>query len=288
MARTIVVIGTVNVDNTLIVNSVPVPGESVKARDYKQSTGGKGANASIAAFRSSHKRVPADDGTNNHKYISAFLDSDDIQVRLVAVTGEDENGEFCRKSLQSSGIDISKIRMVSGQATSMCVCIVEYDSGQSRVIMSHGGANDSQEAREYISADLLTDGGHPDLLISQLGLPRDVVVEPILDAAGKAGIDILLNPAPARNILTDLYKYITHFIVNETQAATLSGRIVEDVKVETCPIIAKFFLKKGVKNVVIRLGEYGAYYARIDEHGAFQDGYVPAYHAAVVDATGAR
>lgn len=283
--RTIVVIGTVNVDTTLIVNRVPDPGESVKTRDYRQSTGGKGANSAISSFRSCHRKIEGDDGATEHKYVPAFPDGEEIKVHLVAATGDDSNGKLCRGNLEQNGINISNLREVPGQMTGMSVCVVEQDSGQNRV-MSHRGANDSHETKDYISADLWADGQRPDVLISHLALPLPVV-EQILETAGKAGIDVVLNAAPAQPILKRLNKYVTHFIVNETEAAILSGREVQDVTVANCPGIAKIFLKKGVKNVVITLGEQGAYYARLDEAGHFQDGHVPAHRVIVVDTTGA-
>lgn len=283
--RTIVVIGTVNVDTTLIVNRVPDPGESVKTRDYKQSTGGKGANSSISSFRSCHRKVLKEDGTDQLKYVTTLSNGEEIRVHLVAAIGDDPNGKLCRDNLEDNGIEISSLRTVPGQMTGMSVCVVEHDSGQNR-IMSHRGANDSHNPKDYMSADLWAGGMPPDLLISHLALPLRVV-EQILDTAGKAGIDILLNAAPAQPIVKKLYKYITHFIVNETEAAILSGRDVQDVNLETCPEIARIFLKKGVKNVVITLGEHGAYYARHNEAGVYQDGHIAAYHVTVVDTTGA-
>jgi ribokinase len=283
--RKILVIGTVNVDTTLIVNRVPDPGESVKTRDYKQSTGGKGANSSISSFRSCHRKVSQENDTNQQKYASTFDDGEEIRSYLIAATGDDPNGKLCRDNLEENGIDISGLRTVGGQMTGMSVCVVEHDSGQNR-IMSHRGANDSHDPKDYMSADLWTGGQRPDLLISHLALPIRVV-EQILETAGSAGIDIVLNAAPAQPIVNKLYKYITHFIVNETEAAILSGRDVADVTLDACPKIAKIFLKKGVKNVVITLGEQGAYYARHDASGVFEDGHIPAYRVIVVDTTGA-
>ena len=51
----IVVFGTVNVDMVTVVPRFPVPGETVKGRDYQVFPGGKGANQALAAARAGAK-----------------------------------------------------------------------------------------------------------------------------------------------------------------------------------------------------------------------------------------
>jgi ribokinase len=287
--RTIVVIGTINYDTTLIVERVPDPGESVKARGYRQSYGGKGANAAISSFRSCHLKPSSVNGelngTRSSRYAKANPESDDVHVRLVAATGDDENGRMCRENLQNNGIDISGVRVVKNGMTGMSFCVVEEDTGENR-IMSHRGANDSHEPQHFASLESIAGGLKPDLLIFHLTLPLPVVYQ-ILETAGEAGIDILLNAAPAQNIARKVYRYLTHLIVNETEAAILKGCDVQDVTPETCRDIAEVFLKKGAKNVVITLGKMGAYYATKDEEGEIDGDLVPAQVVNVVDTTGA-
>jgi ribokinase len=80
-------------------------------------------------------------------------------------------------------------------------------------------------------------GTRPDLIVTQLELELETI-ERILETAGKAGIKVLLNAAPAITILSELYRYVTHLIVNETEAAILSGREVHEVCKETWKEIA--------------------------------------------------
>lgn len=89
------VIGTVNFDTTLIVNRVLDLGEGVKTRDYKQSTGGKGANSAISSFRSCHRKGEGDGAAAKHKVHTNFPgDGEEIKVHLVAATGDDSNGKL--------------------------------------------------------------------------------------------------------------------------------------------------------------------------------------------------
>lgn len=87
-SKVIAVVGTVNSDNTLIVQRVPDPGESVRAQNFKQSCGGKGANSAIASFRSSRrcvqKEVQSEEGKEEHQFVKAYDEFAEIEVRLIA------------------------------------------------------------------------------------------------------------------------------------------------------------------------------------------------------------
>lgn len=287
VTKLIAVVGTVNIDTTLIVKRVPDPGESVRAQDYVQSCGGKGANSAIASFRSSHVRevLPKDEGDDSAPQFvdrNAFEGSDEIKVKLIAAIGDDDNGKICRENIERNGIDTSGFQPVPHSMTGLSFCIVEEATGQNRV-MSHRGANDLHKIEDYQQTTFLQG---VDLLISHLALPLQIV-EQILETAGKAKIEILLNAAPAQAFYRKIWKNLTHLIVNETEAGILSGRSASEVNIESCPKIAEIFLKKGVKNVVITLGENGAYFATRDANRTMIGGHVKAHVVDVKDTTGA-
>lgn len=146
------------------------------------------------------------------------------------------------------------------------------------------GANESFAAADFEDVGVLTKpgAGPPDLVVAQLEIDMPAI-ERMLETAGLAGIDILLNPSPAKHVLLDRYKYVTHFLVNETEAALYSGLEVEDVREDSWSDIAKGFLAEGVRNVVITLGASGAFYAN-----AQCEGHVAAFRVEAVDAQGAR
>lgn len=54
-----------------------------------------------------------------------------------------------------------------------------------------------------------------------------------------------------------VYCQLDHLIMNETEAAVLSGRKAEDINTgsdEELAVIASDFIKRGVRNVIITLG----------------------------------
>ena len=75
-----------------------------------------------------------------------------------------------------------------------------------------------------------------------------------------------LNPAPVDYIVTRVYESITHLVLSRHEAASLAT--VDDPEelnpekgLEGLKKAAQHFLSLKVKNVVIRLGDRGAYYA---------------------------
>lgn len=108
------------------------------------------------------------------------------------------------------------------------------------------------------------------------------VVEMMIETAGRARIEFCLNAAPAVPIAERLYGHLTHLLVNESEAAIMSGRQRDEVNGDTWPTIASEFLKRGVQNVVITLGAQGAFYAN-----ATASGHCLAFDVPVMDTTGA-
>ena len=69
----------------------------------------------------------------------------------------------------------------------------------------------------------------------------------MIETTGKAGIDFVVNAARADPITIRSYRHITHLLVNELEAANMSGRDLDEVNKDTWPKIAQEFLDRGVK-----------------------------------------
>lgn len=74
-----------------------------------------------------------------------------------------------------------------------------------------------------------------------------------LQKAKAQGKETIFNPAPAVPIPDESLKHIDHLIVNETEAATLSG-VSESELANSLEHVANLFISKGVSYVVITLG----------------------------------
>lgn len=292
------VIGAMNYDLIMVTNRVPEGGESLLANTYHEALGGKGLNAAIAAYRTSHKkpyeRNSETVGAPGEANVQAVMpdvsssppplddgDEDDIQVRMVSAVGEDEYAKLFEASLKENGVDTSGLVTMPGKRSPVCFVIVEQYSGENRCLFTAGAGAAWKEENFMKVEDLAPQGPRPDLVVAQMEIRKEVVQQ-MIETAGNAGIDFLLNAAPADPITMRSYRHITHLLVNESEAAIMSGRDLDEVNEDTWPTIAQEFLNRGVKNVVLTLGEKGAYYAT-----ATDCCHVPAYKVKVVDTTGA-
>jgi len=92
----------------------------------------------------------------------------------------------------------------------------------------------------------------------------------------------ILNPAPARSIDEDNFKLIDYFTPNETEAEFYLNKKIETT--EDIRHAANELLKKGIKNVIITLGEKGIFFANRKEN-FFLEAYK--LKKPVIDTTGA-
>ena len=92
----------------------------------------------------------------------------------------------------------------------------------------------------------------------------------------------ILNPAPARKINENDFELLDFFTPNETEAEFYLSKKIETN--EDIKNAAKEFLNKGIKNIIITLGEKGIYFANKDEE-YFVD--VLKLKDEVIDTTGA-
>lgn len=187
---------------------------------------------------------------------------------MIGAVGADEFGPSLIQGLQADGVDTEKVKVVNGQTTGVAVILVEESSGENRILLNPG-ANHTLQPSDFTTASSLGEP-KPDLVIMQLEIPLPTVLQ-ILKTAKEAGVDVLLNPAPAVELPEDAYEAITHLIVNESEAAILTGRNVEVVEREGFDwrVVTEEFLKRGVKNVVVTLGAKGAFFASVGKEGRY-------------------
>ena len=102
----------------------------------------------------------------------------------------------------------------------------------------------------------------------------------VVEIAHKAGARVILNPAPARPVPDEFYKKIDIVTPNETETKGMVGIYPNDL--DSCRKSAEAFFAKGVKQVVLTLGENG-YYANDGKTEVM----MPAYKVNAVDTTGA-
>lgn len=110
-AGSLVVLGSINADHILNLQSFPTPCETVTGNHYQVAFGGKGANQAVAAGRS---------GAN---------------IAFIACTGDDSIGESVRQQLATDNIDISPVSVIKGESTGVALILLMAKVRMSSVFM---------------------------------------------------------------------------------------------------------------------------------------------------------
>jgi ribokinase len=227
-AGNLVVLGSINADHILNLETFPTPGETVTGNQYQVAFGGKGANQAVAAGRS---------GAN---------------IAFIACTGDDDTGERVRKQLASDNIDVSPVSVVEGESTGVALIFVNAEG--ENVIGIHAGANAALTTERVEAQRAIISGA--DALLMQLESP----VESVLAAANIAHENhttVVLNPAPARVLSDELLALVDIITPNETEAEKLTGIRVEND--DDAARAAGALHDKGIGTVIITLGSRGVW-----------------------------
>lgn len=227
-AGNLVVLGSINADHILNLETFPTPGETVTGNQYQVAFGGKGANQAVAAGRS---------GAN---------------IAFIACTGDDDTGERVRKQLASDNIDVAPVSVVEGESTGVALIFVNAEG--ENVIGIHAGANAALTTERVEAQRAIISGA--DALLMQLESP----VESVLAAAKIAHENhttVVLNPAPARVLSDELLVLVDIITPNETEAEKLTGIRVENDG--DAARAAGALHDKGIGTVIITLGSRGVW-----------------------------
>lgn len=251
----IYIVGSVNMD--LIVNTdiFPDAGMTVKGYGFISNPGGKGANQAVSVSKC---------GGN------AFM---------VGAVGK-EFGDELTKSLINYGVNADNLFRFNDLSSG--IAVITVNRGENRIILDSGANGRMTEEIALSALDGATVG---DILIVQLEIPVNVTVAALKKAKEK-GMRTVLNPAPACELTDCIWQLTDYFIPNQTEARFYTG--IYPNNEETALTAAKKLLQKGVKNVIITLGDLGAVSVS-KESDALQEKVVfaSAYKAKAVDTTAA-
>ncbi len=224
----IVVIGSINMDLVLRVAHPPRPGETVLARDLVTIPGGKGANQAVGAARLGAKTA------------------------IVGRVGDDEFGSRLLAGLKTNHVDTRFVTITEGASSGIAVITVD-DQGENAICVS-SGANFRVAPADVDAASGMI--GRAKVCLLQLELPIDTVTHAI-KLCRKAGVEVILDPAPAPIDAPDALFEVDVITPNLTEADTLTHKSPRNHERETRAVAAAL-TARGARNVVLKLGERGA------------------------------
>jgi ribokinase len=229
----VVVEGSLIFDFMTKAKALPRVGQALLGTGFTMGSGGKGANQAVQLAR---------------------LGAD---VCMIGRIGVDFMGDFLLEKLNAEKIDTSFIIRDKESSTSICAIHVD-EQGRNDIIVvplanSRCCAPDVDVAEKRIA--------EADIVLTQLETTNEAM-EKTVELGVKYGKRVVLNPAPASPVRSEILKKVFLVTPNENEAEEITGIMQGDYPAEEWRKRAASSLhEQGAKNVILTLGEAGAYYS---------------------------
>ena len=252
MAGKVVVFGSFEVDLMERIPHLPVPGETVKGPMFKMGPGGKGFNQGAAAHKAG------------------------ADVTMVTKIGKDSFGDIALHTMDELGMTKEHVFISEEDKTGIALILVDENTSQNEIAIVSGACGTITEKDTNSVKELIRESEY---ILLQLEVNQDAN-ERIAEYACENGVKVIINTAPYSKISDEFLSKAYMVTPNEVEAEALTGIKVEDL--ESAKKAATIFKKKGVKKVLITLGEKGVFISDDDK-----DEILPAFHVNAIDTTGA-
>lgn len=223
----IIVVGSSNIDFTACVDALPKPGETVGGARFQQANGGKGANQAVTVGR---------------------LGGD---VLFMTCLGSDAFGHSLHESFVKDHIRTDYVKVTDKVPTGTALILVDA-RGENCIAVSPGA---NSELRPSDIDHLAAEMEEAEYLLIQLEIPMDTVEEAI-NLAHRHHVKVVLNPAPFTPLPDSLLEKVYLATPNMTEAGKLAGVPVSGVS--DAEMAAESLMRRGVKNVIVTMGEKGS------------------------------
>ena len=220
--RSVLVVGSANLDVVVPVTRHPVIGETVIGGDHYRATGGKGANQAVACARLG------------------------AATSFVGAVGDDDPGRALTAALVEAGVEVSGLHRLDAVPSGLAVIVVDA-TGENTIVVSPG-AND-RLTPDLLPLPALAAAG---VVLLQLETPLETVAAA---AAAATGL-VVLNPAPATELPAALLERTDVLVPNRTELALLAGHAAEPRELEEVVALARAL--EGPSRLVVTLGSDGA------------------------------
>ncbi len=248
MEKKLLVVGSINIDLVACARHLPAPGETILGSTFEAFNGGKGANQAVAVAKLG------------------------APIAMIGLLGTDLFTERLLSGLRDAGVDTVAVQKVPGPCG--VAQISTADNGENCIIVISGANHELSPS--YLDAHQAAIA-QASMILVQLETPMESVLR-LAEQAGRAGVPLMLDPAPAVPLPEALLERTTWLTPNETEARILLGGL----QLEPAAAAEKL-LATGVRNVALKLGAQGVFLAGRDCPAQ----QVPAFPVKVVDTTAA-
>ena len=251
--RPIVVVGSINTDLVVRVERIPVAGETISGTEFETHPGGKGANQAAAVARLGYP------------------------VHMIGRVGSDAYGTLLRDHLHGAGVNIESIAMAEGSSGVAIIAVAQ--TGENSIIVTPGANALLSPGDLDANLELLRSAS---IVLTQLEIPM-ATVRHLAQICDRESVPLVLDPAPASHLPIELLRATSWITPNQIEARQITNSDGFAASDEELSQVAKSIMKLGPRNVLLKLGEQGAYLAA-------RDGVrtrIPAHRVTATDTTAA-
>ena len=248
--KKICVIGSIGYDLTTYMYKFPKAGETIVGKKFIQNPGGKGDNQVIASAR-----VGGD-------------------VTFIGAVGDDNYGELLKKNLEENKVK-THMKIVTNMSSQIATILID-ESGENRIVIVPGANNFVDKKQIDDNFDIIKEC---DIILMQLEIPMETV-EYVVDKFYELNKIIILNPAPGAELSDNIIKKCTYLTPNENEIGLITKMPYDTI--DNIKSAAKCLFDKGAQNVLVTLGEKGAYLKNKND-----DIIIPTLKVKALDTTGA-
>jgi len=229
------VLGIFVADLVFFGKDIPSKGQSILGDDFKIGPGGKGSNQAITVAKL---------GGN---------------IDFITKIGKDSYGEMALNLYKENNVKTDSVLIDNNNPTGVAgIMVDQYGNNAINIVPGASGKITDQDIHSNL--EIIKNSK---VFLTQLEIPHDVTIN-ALKLAKENNCITILNPAPAREIAESDFKLIDYFTPNETEAEYyLNQKLDNDEDIKDA---ASKFLDKGVKNIIITLGEKGSYFANNEQN----------------------
>lgn len=225
--RHIVLIGSYLVALVMETDRIPLRGETLLARNFREAYGGKGSDMAVQAARLG------------------------APVHFVGCIGDDDFGRAFLALMAQEGVNTELVES-NGELATGAGFIIKSSDGANIITVDIGANQLFTPAHVERALPLL---GNDVIVLIQLEIPLETALHAAARAAA-AGSTVIFNPAPARDLRGLDLSAVTCLTPNETEARVCLGLPPDDSTDDA--EIAQRLLALGCRHVVMTRGGRGA------------------------------
>ncbi|MCP3927977.1 MAG: ribokinase [Bacteroidetes bacterium] len=251
MNEKIVVIGSSNVDLIMKMERIPQIGETVTGGKFSQVFGGKGANQAVAAARAGG------------------------EVHFISCLGNDAFGPDILENFKKDNIHTEYVFTDLETPTGTALIMIDQQ-GRNCISVASGANYRLTESHIQKALPVIKKAS---IIVLQCEIHPETL-KSILNISDKLGKEVMLNLAPAIPLEDKYLNKVSWLIVNETEAALLSGEKVNNLS--SAMHAASLLLPKVKNGIIVTLGIDGSFVLSKDLQAR-----VPVHKVEAVDSTAA-